>query len=212
MSHCVSGRNQGSGTTSSTQRRVSGDCSTTTTSREKKTVELVLESACWPCPGVWLAFLPSFFGLCCLPFRPLPYRAARSAQQMRCCHMVCVGFFVRVFTNESKHKTQDVYQGGSLSASRKRPLQCLLEASRHGAYNARPSCLHSTALAQNVHVAACWCTLLLMLATLCERFAAASCCLRLPAASRRHKQMPATAHLSMIYPPACCVLPLPLAA
>ena len=104
----------------------------------------------------------------------------------------------------STPKPQDVYQGRCLSASRKRPLQCLLEAFRHGAYNARPSCLHSTALAQNVHVAACWCTLLLLFAALCKRLrlpAAACGCQQLAAATSRCLQLPPLHNVS-----SCCVL------
>ena len=64
------GRNQGFGTTGSMQRRVSGDSSTTTSSKKKtRTVTAICA----------LAFLSFVFGLCCLPFRPLPCCAAQSA-------------------------------------------------------------------------------------------------------------------------------------
>ena len=61
-----------------------------------------------------------------------------------------------------------------------------LEALGRGAHNACLSCLHGTALAQNVHVAACLCTWLLLFAAFCKRLllpAAACCCLLPPAAA-----------------------------
>ena len=74
----ICGRNQGLKTTGSTQRRVSGDSSTTTSSKKKKHQNCYRNRRVGPARH-WLAVLSFVFGLCCLPFRPLPCCAAKSA-------------------------------------------------------------------------------------------------------------------------------------
>ena len=72
----VCGRNQGIGTTSSTQRRDSGDCSTTTSYR-KKHPNWYRNRHGGPARRV-VGLFAFFFGLYCLSFRHLPNCAAES--------------------------------------------------------------------------------------------------------------------------------------
>ena len=63
----VCGRNQGFGTTGSRQRRASGDCSTSTSSRK----ETLQESACWSCRACGWPFCRLVLGKCAALHRRL---------------------------------------------------------------------------------------------------------------------------------------------
>ena len=98
----VCGRIQGFGTKGSAQRRVSGDWSTTTSSRKNTGTDTGI--GVLALPGVWLAFLPSFFWASLSSVPTLARLCRHERLQMRFYHMLLQSvtrtvpiFILRVF-------------------------------------------------------------------------------------------------------------------